>query len=172
MGLDYDFVKVLDFGLVTFQDSRSLEPRSRLHTTTGTPAFMAPEIILGAEVDQRADVYAIGCVAYYMLTGQPVFEAESPRELFAMHLDARPVPPSRRSELAISRQLDALVLACLEKDPRRRPQDAAAVLEMLSRCPSSDPWDNAVAANWWERHLVELTGPRLATDGHILTATT
>ncbi len=78
MGLDYDFVKVLDFGLVKFNGRRSLEPAEsgRFHTTTGTPAFMAPEIILGAEIDQRADVYAIGCVAYYLLTGQPVFEAD------------------------------------------------------------------------------------------------
>jgi eukaryotic-like serine/threonine-protein kinase len=163
MGLDYDFVKVLDFGLVKFNGRRSLEPMQKFHTTTGTPAFMAPEIVLGAEVDQRADVYAIGCVAYFLLTGQPVFEAETPRELFALHLQARPAPPSRRTELPVSREMDALVLACLEKDPRRRPHDAAAVLEMLTRCRPADPWDNTLARAWWERHLVELTGPLRAT---------
>jgi len=165
-GLDYDFVKVLDFGLVKFNGRRSLEPAEsgRFHKTTGTPAFMAPEIILGAEIDQRVDVYAIGCVAYYLLTGQPVFEATTPRDLFAMHLQAVPVPPSHRTEMPISRELDALVLACLAKDPRHRPQDAAAVLEMLAHCRSSEPWDSEVARNWWERHLVELSGPLAVSD--------
>jgi serine/threonine-protein kinase len=169
MGLDYDFVKVLDFGLVRFNglkplDEAGLVEASAPHTTTGTPAFMAPEIVLGGVVDQRADVYAIGCVAYYLLTGQPVFEAETPRELFALHLDARPLAPSSRTEVTVSRAMDALVLACLEKDPRRRPRDAAAVLDLLKHCPSADAWDNELARTWWERHLVDLTGPRDVPD--------
>jgi serine/threonine-protein kinase len=100
-----------------------------------------------------------------------VFEAETPRELFALHLQARPLPPSRRTELPVSREMDALVLACLEKDPRRRPQDAAAVLEMLSRCRPADPWDNTLARAWWERHLVDLSGPRRVPDTAIIDAT-
>jgi len=166
MGLDYDFVKVLDFGLVKFNGHRSLEPEpaGKPHTTTGTPAFMAPEIVLGADVDQRADVYAIGCVAYYLLTGQPVFEATTTRELFGLHLHATPVPPSHRTEMPIARELDAIVLACLEKDPRHRPQDAAAVLDMLLRCKAADAWDNDIARGWWERHLVELTAPLSVSD--------
>src|SRR5262249_5688638 len=126
MGLDYDIVKVLDFGLVKSKGRRSLDAQTKIHTTTGTPAFMAPEIVLGADVDQRADVYAIGCVAYYLLTGQNVFDGDTPSDLFAQHLQSRPIPPSRRTEMSISREIDALVLACLAKDPRRRPQDAAA----------------------------------------------
>jgi eukaryotic-like serine/threonine-protein kinase len=167
MGLDYDFVKVLDFGLVTFNGRRSLEPRSTAapRKTTGTPAFMAPEIVLGAAVDQRADVYAIGCVAYYLLTGQPVFEADSPADMFVLHLQAPPIPPSQRAEMPVPPDLDALVLKCLQKDPRRRPQDAAAVLDMLLRCPSDERWDNESARRWWERHLVDLTAPLAATDG-------
>jgi eukaryotic-like serine/threonine-protein kinase len=166
MGLDYDFVKVLDFGLVKFNGRRSLEPepKGKPHTTTGTPAFMAPEIVLGADVDQRADVYAIGCVAYYLLTGQAVFEAATAGELLAMHLHAAPVPPSHRTEMPISRELDAIVLACLEKDPRHRPQDAAAVLDMLLHCKAGEPWDNEIARGWWERHLVELTTPLAVSD--------
>jgi serine/threonine-protein kinase len=166
MGLDYDFVKVLDFGLVKFNGRRSFdsEPKGKLHSTTGTPAFMAPEIILGADVDQRADVYAIGCVAYYLLTGQPVFDASTPRELFAMHLQAAPIPPSHRTELPIPRELDAVVLACLEKDPRHRPQDASAVLDMLQRVRTADPWDNELARVWWERHLVELSNPPAVSE--------
>jgi serine/threonine-protein kinase len=164
MGLDYDFVKVLDFGLVKFNGAQPLEVvKGAPHTTTGTPAFMAPEIIMGGNVDQRADIYAIGCVAYYLLTGQPVFEASNPRELFSLHVQGTPIPPSQRTELPIPRELDALVLACLEKDPARRPQDASAVLEALRRCGTADAWDNAAARTWWERHLVELTDPLTAS---------
>jgi len=164
MGLDYDFVKVLDFGLVKFNGAHQLEDsKGKPHTTTGTPAFMAPEIIMGGHVDQRADIYAIGCVAYYLLTGQPVFEASNPRELFSLHVQSTPIPPSQRTELPIPRELDALVLACLEKDPARRPQDASAVLEALRRCRTADTWDHAAARAWWERHLVELTDPLTAS---------
>ena len=101
------------------------------HTTTGTPAYMAPEIILGeGEVDRRADVYALGCVAYYLLTGQLVFEADTPMKMLMQHLHAQPVPPSQRTEVPIPRELDELVLACLEKDPDRRPQNAEELFRM------------------------------------------
>ena len=165
MGLDYDFMKVLDFGLVTFNGRRSLDeaPAGKAHKTAGTPAFMAPEIVLGADVDARADVYAVGCVAYYLLTGQPVFEADNPKDLFALHLEVPPVAPSQRTEMPVPAELDALVLACLEKDPRRRPQDAGAVLEALLRCRSAETWTNAQAKAWWEKHLVELADPFAAT---------
>jgi eukaryotic-like serine/threonine-protein kinase len=161
MGLDYDFVKVLDFGLVKFntRSARLEDPARTIHTTAGTPAFMAPEIVFGLEIDQRADVYAIGCIAYFLLTGQAVFDATNTRELFRLHSEERPVPPSQRTEMAVPAELDALVMACLEKDPARRPADAAAVLEWLLRCRSTDVWDNESARIWWERHLVELTLP-------------
>jgi len=161
MGLEYDFVKVLDFGLVTFNDQTSREQTLLAggQTTTGTPAFMAPEVILEGEVDARADVYALGCVAYYILTGQLVFQADTAMKMFVQHLQSAPVPPSQRTELPIPRDLDEVVLACLEKDPRRRPQNAEELLRMLRRCQSSQGWDSDTAKTWWERHLVEMTGP-------------
>jgi len=161
MGLDYDFAKVLDFGLVRFNSQRSMQ-----HTlmagasTTGTPAFMAPEVILGERhIDQRADVYALGCVAYYLLTGLLVFEADTPIKMFVHHLQTPPIRPSLRTELPIPQELDDLVLACLEKDPLRRPHDAEEVLRMLGRSGSAGRWDNDAARGWWEKHLPELTGP-------------
>jgi len=167
MGLDYDFVKVLDFGLVKFNTrSTRLEDPSR---TAGTPAFMAPEIVFGLKVDQRADVYAIGCIAYFLLTGQAVFEATTTAELFRRHSEERPVPPSQRTEIAVPAELDALVMACLEKDPARRPANAGAVLEWLLRCRSADVWDHDSARTWWERHLVELTLP-LSADNRFVPA--
>ncbi|HSK10959.1 MAG TPA: serine/threonine-protein kinase [Vicinamibacterales bacterium] len=160
MGLDYDFVKVLDFGLVKFGDQASMR-RTMLtadHVTTGTPAYMAPEVILGdAEIDRRADVYALGCVAYWMLTGQLVFEADTPMKMFVEHLHAAPIPPSQRTELPIPRELDALIMRCLEKDPDRRPRDAGELLAMARECRACDAWDNDVAREWWELHLSELT---------------
>jgi eukaryotic-like serine/threonine-protein kinase len=171
MGLEYDFVKVLDFGLVKFNDQQTIEQTlmTGTHTTTGTPAFMAPEIILEGEVDQRADVYALGCVAYYLLTGQRVFEAETQMKMFLQHVQATPIPPSQRTELPIPPDVDALVLACLEKDPRKRPQNAQELLRMVARCRLSQAWDSEAARRWWEKHLVELTAPIPVTGSDPIT---
>src|SRR5262245_22071215 len=158
MGLEYDFVKVLDFGLVKFNAPAASENTlmTGAHTTTGTPAFMAPEIILEGEVDERADVYAVGCVAYYLLTGQLVFTAATPMKMFVQHLQSPPIPPSQRAELRISRELDQLVLACLEKDPALRPQNAQEVLRRLRQLRSKAPWNSDAARDWWEQHLMEM----------------
>ena len=138
MGLEYDFVKVLDFGLVKYRDRGSVQQSFMTldHQTTGTPAYMAPEIILGeGEVDRRADVYALGCVAYYLLTGQLVFEADTPMKMLMQHVQAVPLPPSKRTELPIPPELDAIVLACLQKDPDKRPQNAEELLADRPQLP-------------------------------------
>jgi serine/threonine-protein kinase len=166
MGLDYDFVKVLDFGLVKVDARESLSQTLTVdHTTTGTPAFMAPEVILGDKnVDQRADVYALGCVAYYLLTGELVFEADTPMKMLMHHVQTPPLPPSQRTELPIPRELDDLVLACLEKDPQRRPQDAQQLFGMACSCGSCETWDPEASRRWWEKHLIEFCGPLTLTD--------
>lgn len=158
LGLDYDFVKVLDFGLVSRQDHRGIAHSllTGAHPTTGTPAFMAPEVILENAVDARADIYALGCVAYYLLTGELVFEADSPMKMFVQHLQTTPVPPSQRSELAIPAEIDALVLACLEKDPNRRPQTIDEVLRLIDAYRPRQAWTNQAAKAWWNLHLVDL----------------
>ncbi len=162
MGLEYDFVKVLDFGLVKVRDRvGGAETLVTLEqTTTGTPAYMAPEIIVGdADVDRRADVYAVGCVAYFLLTGQLVFEADTPMKMLMQHVHARPVPPSQRTELRIPRELDDLVMACLEKDPRARPQNAEELFRMAVGCKTCETWGQPNARSWWQTHLPDLTGP-------------
>jgi serine/threonine protein kinase len=162
MGLEYDFVKVLDFGLVKLRDrAPSGDTLVTLdHTTTGTPAYMAPEIIVGeADVDRRADVYALGCVAYFLLTGQLVFEADTPMKMLMQHVHAKPVPPSQRTELRIPRELDELVLSCLEKDPMARPQNAEELFRMAVGCTTCETWTQVSARNWWQTHLPDLTGP-------------
>jgi serine/threonine protein kinase len=160
-GLEYDFVKVLDFGLVKFKDPTGVRLTvENAGQTSGTPAYMAPEIILGgADVDRRADVYALGCVAYYLVTGQLVFEADTPMKMLLQHIQERPVPPSSRTELKIPKQFDELVLSCLEKDPNNRPQDAGELFDLACNCTSCEKWNRASAKLWWETHLPELTGP-------------
>jgi eukaryotic-like serine/threonine-protein kinase len=161
MGLEYDFVKVLDFGLVKMRPQAGLSATVTMdHGTTGTPAYMAPEIAMGnSDVDRRADVYALGCVAYYLLTGQLVFEADTPMKMIMKHVSEQPVAPSERTELPIPKELDELVLACLRKNPDERPQDAESLFAMACNCGCGVFWDQAAASRWWETHLPELTGP-------------
>ena len=166
MGLEYDFAKVLDFGLVKVKHSRPGDTLSTIdQTTTGTPAYMAPETILGdAEVDRRADVYALGCVAYYLLTGQLVFDADTSMKMLMQHINTPPIPPSQRTELPIPRELDELVLACLEKDPNRRPQNAGELFRMAYNCRACEGWSAETAEGWWQAHLPELTGPLVVPE--------
>jgi serine/threonine-protein kinase len=154
LGPDDDFVKVLDFGLVKHAaagDTRTM--LSMEGTAVGTPAYMAPEIALGRrDVDGRADIYSLGCVAYYMLTGHPVFSADTPVATAIAHVQNAPVPPSRRSEFRISPALDALVMDCLAKDPAARPASSAIVSERLAAAVSADAWTDGSARRWWDRH--------------------
>jgi serine/threonine protein kinase len=170
MGLEYDFAKVLDFGLVKIQTGsrRGREAETlatRENSTPGTPAYMAPEVILGdAEVDRRADVYSLGCVTYFLLTGELVFEADTSMKMLMQHLHAQPMPPSERTELAVPRELDELVLACLQKDPRHRPQDAGELYQMAHHVRIRDEWSSDEAKRWWRVHLPQLSGPLKVSD--------
>ena len=160
MGLDYDFAKVLDFGLVKIRKPNTADTLATISQgATGTPAYMAPECILGdVEVDRRADVYALGCVAYFALTGSLVFEADSSMKMLMAHLHTEPTRPSERSELPIPRELDDLVMACLQKDPARRPQNAGELLGMAWECHCTESWGHHEARHWWQAHLPNLTG--------------
>jgi serine/threonine-protein kinase len=148
VGLRDDFVKVLDFGLVKSVagvSDDSLATAAGL--TPGTPAYMAPETTRGDPVSGRADVYAVGCVAYFLLAGRLVFEADNAYQMIARHLSAEPVPPSVRGNIALPPGLDGLVLACLAKDPAERP-DAGALARALAEIPA-EPWTEEDAAAWW-----------------------
>src|SRR4030095_12952617 len=153
----YDFVKVLDFGLVKFDTQRDVDHTfaGGQRATAGTPAFMAPELIAEGDVDSRADVYSLGCVAYYLLTGQLVFEAETAMKMFLQHLQSAPVPPSQRTELPVPPDLDALVMACLSKERSHRPRTAEDVLLLLDGTRRTRRWNNESARDWWQHHLPE-----------------
>ena len=155
-GLETDFVKVLDFGLVKFTGSDS--PQELRETApgfaTGTPAYMAPEVARGKRaIDRQVDIYALGGVAYWLLTGRLVFEADTPMKMMIAHIEQEPMPPSGRTELVIPRCLDELVLACLAKDPANRPPDAATLASLLAACDVGEPWTAELAERWWRKHL-------------------
>jgi serine/threonine-protein kinase len=149
VGLRYDFVKVLDFGLVKSvagaSDEDSLATAAGL--TPGTPAYMAPETTRGDVVDGKADVYALGCVAYYLLTGRLVFEADSAYQMIARHLTSSPIPPSRHAGVSVPPALEDLVLRCLAKDPERRP--SAAEMGRLLAAMDEEEWTEEDAKEWW-----------------------
>ena len=164
MGLDYDFVKVLDFGLVqTRKADPALAATATLQTAEhliGTPAYMAPEVILGKDtVDRRADVYAIGCVAYFLLTGKRVFEDGTSMQALVDHVHTVPSAPSRKTSQAIPRAVDELVLACLKKNPDDRPADATEIFHRISSGNLSHGWSSVHAQAWWSAHLPTLAGP-------------
>lgn len=127
---------------------------ARENAIQGTPAFISPEQVMGTEVDGRADVYATGCVAYWLLTGQFVFTSETPMGMLVQHAQEPPTPPSLRTELPISRALDDLVLSCLAKDPADRLQSARELSLRLGELESASAWTQDRAREWWTIHQV------------------
>jgi serine/threonine-protein kinase len=158
LGLSYDFAKVLDFGLVKSSAASSTEPTQSqvtvAGTTTGTPSYMAPEVALGKDsVDARADIYSLGCVAYWLVTGQLVFEERGSLPTLLAHIQTPPVPPSVRTDIEMPLELEQIILACLEKDPFRRPQSVDELAARLSAVRLDATWDSKRAEEWWRRHM-------------------
>jgi serine/threonine-protein kinase len=112
---------------------------------------MAPEVALQSEVDARADIYAVGCVAYWLLTGQVVFKRESSLATVLAHVRDTPEPPASKTEIAIPEALNQLVLECLAKDPSARPQTTADLMRRLNAI-DVEPWTADDARKWWALH--------------------
>lgn len=148
-----DFVKVLDFGLAKPLGAGAVSNLTLEGVTLGTPEYMAPEVGRGSPtVDARADIYALGCVAYALLTGLLVFTDASPVGVALKHMRTAPIPPSQRSDKPVPRDLEHVILACLEKDPGARPQSARDVERLLDAC-DVHPWTEEDADSWWQQHL-------------------
>lgn len=153
-GHHLDFVKVLDFGLVKLDEQVMQTRLTSEGAMAGTPGYMPPELALGqSEIDARADLYSLGCVAYWLLTGDLVFEDESAMKVVIHHIQTPPEPPSARSEADIPAELEAVIMDCLAKDPDDRPRDAADLLRRLEEIPLSSDWSSQRAERWWSRHL-------------------
>jgi len=155
-GQDVDFVKVLDFGLVkrAGEQSRRDVKLTEVGAFAGTPAYGSPEGAAGEgdEVDARSDLYSLGCVAYWLLTGHTVFEATSPMLMLVQHINKEPEPPSKLSELDIPPALDEVILSCLEKDKAERPASAEELDARLGAIDLGKTWSADRARQWWERH--------------------
>jgi eukaryotic-like serine/threonine-protein kinase len=163
LGLRHDYVKVLDFGLVKQVTGPSSEASmaTGIGGTPGTPDYMAPEMTLGENVDRRADLYALGCVGYFLLTAKVVFEAANVFHMIARHLNDTPVAPSVRAGIAIPAELEQVVLRCLEKQPDRRPQSAGEIRQALCGI-AVEPWGEPQAAAWW--NALALSGSASGAD--------
>src|SRR3954467_9982847 len=153
MGLDVDFVKVLDFGLVKAVGDRDREATllTAPDATTGTPAYIAPEVVRGDRVpDHRVDIYTLGCVGYWLLTGRLVFQAANAIQMMFQHANSPPVPPSQRSELDIPPALDRVILDCLAKEPDDRPSNATELSQLLAGVIARESWSEERAHRWWD----------------------
>lgn len=165
-GRDHDFLKVIDFGLVKQLaqgpgKGRALTGRQNVTNLTalgarpGTPGYMAPEQIGGSVVDQRADIYALACVAYYALTGKPVFEGSEDAQLMFAHMEVDADRPSDRIGRPIHQGLEDLVMRCLHKNPLKRPPTMQALDEELEQLRFDPPWTQARAREWWSTRPIE-----------------
>jgi serine/threonine-protein kinase len=161
LGAECDFVKVLDFGLVLDRapTPEELEDEKRF---VGTPAVMAPEMLrFNSPVDARADIYALGCVAYWLLTASRVFEATTLHDMLVMHAHQKPLPPSKRLGRPVHAPLEEIVMSCLDKNPNRRPQTARELVELLSALEFAQPWSEERAESWWDQHRLGRRKPAL-----------
>jgi serine/threonine-protein kinase len=154
-GREVDFVKVLDFGLVkSGGDERVTEVSlTRDHHPGGTPAFMAPEQVLGDNaIDARSDIYAIGCVAYWLVTRQLVFTGRTAMDTMLQHTQAKPAPPSQRTEVKVPETLDRVILDCLAKKPDDRPASVDVLAARLCSIDTEERWTTDRARVWWDTH--------------------
>lgn len=146
-----DFVKVLDFGLVKHFEGSLDVSLSHASALVGTPTYMAPEAMAGSQnLSAAADVYSLGSVLYYLLTGQPVFEASSLMALMTQVLTVPPEHPALRLGRPLPEELSQLVLACLAKSPAERPPHAMDLLERLLTIQLEQRWDQDRARSWWK----------------------
>jgi serine/threonine-protein kinase len=165
-GREFDFVKVLDFGLVknVLEPGETITQLTGTNATSGTPGFMAPEMVTGeAPVDGRADLYALGCVGYWLLTGQLVFDGKSPMSILVQHVKEDPPSMRSRTEIEVPPRLEEVIRACLAKDPDDRPASAQQLGDTLAELATTlPPWTQERAEKWWRTNLPNLYAAPLA----------
>jgi eukaryotic-like serine/threonine-protein kinase len=164
-GMD-DVAKLLDFGLVLPIAKTGAPQLSREDQILGTPLFMSPEQATGGDLDGRSDIYSLGAVAYFLLTGRPPFEGEDGIRLMIAHARDPVVPPSLLY-VNVPRDLERVVLRCLSKDPVDRFPDSESLEKAMGSCACVVDWDQDSAARWWkaaDRALGRARGPQNATS--------
>jgi serine/threonine-protein kinase len=151
-GGEFDIAKVLDFGLVKIVEDSDDPNVTHDGVVTGTPQYLAPEALTDPEtIDGRSDLYALGAVGYYLLTGEQVFTGNIV-EICGHHLHTEPTPPSERLGRELPSDLEALVMQCLAKNPEDRPQTAREIRERLAEIRDIPRWRQADACAWWQEH--------------------
>lgn len=150
LGAESDFVKVLDFGIVKVSDDGDAT-LTRHGRVMGTPAYIAPESVSGEAVLPAADLYALGCVLFRLVTGVPVFDQTGgAMALLTAHMEEQPRVPSSLAPHAVPPELDAIILRLLEKSPAHRPASALALRDALLAVPFETPWTERDALDWWQ----------------------
>jgi serine/threonine-protein kinase len=149
MGSEFDFLKVLDFGIVKEIGSEFDTQLTMAGNYLGTPAFMAPESSRGGEVDHRSDLFGVGCVAYWLLTGRPPFDSHDAMRNLEHSVKFEIAPPSEASPFDFPQSLDRLVLSCLKETPSERPISADELWELLGEIEFEEQWTHARAKSWW-----------------------
>jgi len=168
VGIDYDFVKVLDFGLVKNVSQNESMDLTEPGGIAGTPAYMAPETASGRQtIDSRADIYALGCVAYYLLTGSPVFVEQTAPAMVMAHIYRTPAPLSKRSAAPVPPALESAVMRCLAKRPEERPQTALEFSRLLAAIADVPEWTSEDAEGWWQSHLPASCSHRAALQAQL-----
>jgi hypothetical protein len=156
-GGEPDVAKVVDFGLVKDVRDNEDPELSSTGAIAGTPYYMSPETILAYQkIDHRTDLYALGAVCYFMLTGEPVFKGRDAAEVCSQHIHADPVPPGKRRDDPVPASYEAIVLACLRKDPAERPATARHLRARLWADGTLRKWNTDRARRWWRKHGVEV----------------
>jgi len=156
-----DVPKVVDFGLVREVDEQADLALTVEGQMMGTPLYMGPEVMRSpGSADARSDLYALGAVGYYLLTGAHVFTGSTLLEICYAHINAVPVPPGDRLGAGLPPALESIVLSCLEKDPSLRPQSAAELSAQLLECSDVGAWTQDDARAWWAGH----SDPHPATE--------
>jgi eukaryotic-like serine/threonine-protein kinase len=146
----FDFVKVVDFGLVKSVDVGTVSAVTTADSIVGTPLYMAPEAIRQPELaEARTDLYAVAAVGYFLLTGRPVFEGSTMADILFQQMSIDPEPPSARCAQGVVPALEALLLSCLAKDPKKRPESARALAAALEQISASQ-WSASDAEAWWQ----------------------
>ena len=149
LGGEYDVAKLLDFGLAKDVDSNESAELTMMGTIAGSPLFMAPETATGdSEPDARSDIYSLGCVAYYLLTGSPPFPGDQPIKVLMAHA-SQVAPKLSDVSAGVPHDLERVILQCLEKSPADRPQSATELETLISECRDSDGWSRSKAKSWW-----------------------
>ena len=161
-----DFVKVLDFGLVKARKVEGQVELTGATATLGTPLYMSPEAVEHPDrVDARSDLYSLGCVGYYLLTGETVFAGLSVGEVMLQQVRSVPEKPSVRLRQPVSADLEELLMSCLAKKPEERPASAEALEAALAKCGAAAAWNREQANEWWSKRSAAKMGKTMVMAG-------